>query len=62
MTKLLEKINAFREEEMRKLNVLKYPYGNVTTINLTMLKGTSASDFDRDLKCKMFNGDVLIFF
>lgn len=24
---------------MRKLNELKYPYGNVTSINLTILKG-----------------------
>lgn len=39
MTKLLNKLNKFREEEMRKLNVLKYPYGNVTIINLTILQG-----------------------
>lgn len=29
----------FRAGELRKLNELKYPYGNVTTINLTILKG-----------------------
>lgn len=39
MTYLLGKLNEFREEESRKLNELKYPYGNVTTINLTILKG-----------------------
>lgn len=39
MTNLLVKLNEFRDEEMRKFMELKYPYGNVTTINLTILKG-----------------------
>lgn len=39
MTNLLLKFNTYREEEMRKLYQLKYPIGNVTTINLTILKG-----------------------
>lgn len=39
MTNLLIKLNEFRDEEMRKFLELKYPYGNVTTINLTILKG-----------------------
>lgn len=39
MTNLLFKLNKFREEEMKKLLEFKYPYGNVTTINLTVLKG-----------------------
>lgn len=33
------KFMEFRREEQRKLNDLKYAYGNVTTINLTVLKG-----------------------
>lgn len=32
-------MNDLRKEEERKLNELKYPYGNVTSINLTILKG-----------------------
>jgi len=36
---VLNKFMEFRKEEMKKLNELKYPYGNVTTINLTKLKG-----------------------
>lgn len=39
LNKLLTKMYEFRTEEMRKLNELKYPYGNVTSINLTILKG-----------------------
>lgn len=39
LDKLLTKMYNFRAEEMRKLNELKYPYGNVTSINLTILKG-----------------------
>lgn len=40
MTKLLAKINAFREEEERKFAKVNYPYyGNITTINLTILRG-----------------------
>lgn len=40
MTKLLAKINAFREEEEKKFARVNYPYyGNITTINLTILKG-----------------------
>lgn len=35
MNKFLE----MRKNESRKLNELNYPYGNVTSINLTMLKG-----------------------
>lgn len=33
------KFMEFRKEELKKLNELKYPYGNVTTINLTVLRG-----------------------
>lgn len=33
------KMMEFRKNELRKLKELNYPYGNVTTINLTMLKG-----------------------
>lgn len=36
---VLGKFMEFRKEEAKKLNVLKYPYGNVTTINLTFVKG-----------------------
>ncbi len=36
---LLGKLTEFREEEKRKLKELKYPYGNVTSINLTIVKG-----------------------
>lgn len=40
MTKLLAKLNAFREAEARKFVETNYPYyGNITTINLTILKG-----------------------
>lgn len=39
LTKLLVKMNKLRDEEMRKLTELNYPYGNITTINLTILKG-----------------------
>lgn len=39
MTNLLEKLNEFRDEEMKKFMEWKYPYGNVTTINLTILNG-----------------------
>lgn len=39
LNKLLTKLYEFRAEESRKLNELKHPYGNVTTINLTILKG-----------------------
>lgn len=39
MTHLLAKLNEFRDEEMRKFMKLKHPYGNVTTINLTIIKG-----------------------
>lgn len=39
LDKLLSKMYEFRAEEARKLNELRYPYGNVTTINLTILKG-----------------------
>lgn len=35
---VLAKFMEFRKEESRKLNELKYPYGNLTTINLTKLK------------------------
>lgn len=33
------KMTEYRQNEKRKLNELKYPRANVTTINLTMLKG-----------------------
>lgn len=36
---ILQKFSEFRSEEARKLNELKYPYGNVTTINLTKVNG-----------------------
>lgn len=36
---LLGKFMEMRKEEERKLNELKYPYGNITTINLTIIKG-----------------------
>ncbi|XP_031625420.1 aminoacylase-1A-like [Contarinia nasturtii] len=36
---VLNKFMEFRKEEMKKLNELRYPYGNVTTINLTKVKG-----------------------
>lgn len=36
---VLRKFMEFRKEESRKLFELKYPYGNVTTINLTKIKG-----------------------
>ncbi|XP_031625313.1 aminoacylase-1A-like [Contarinia nasturtii] len=36
---VLRKFMEFRAEESRKLNELNYPYGNVTTINLTKVKG-----------------------
>lgn len=39
LAKLLTKLYNFRAEEMRKLNELKYPFGNVTSINLTILNG-----------------------
>lgn len=40
MTRLLAKINAFRDQEQRKFAKVNYPYyGNITTINLTILKG-----------------------
>lgn len=39
LTILLDKLNEFRKEEKRKLTELKYPYGNVTSINWTILKG-----------------------
>lgn len=40
MTRLLSKINAFRDQEQNKLAKASYPYyGNITTINLTILKG-----------------------
>lgn len=40
MTKLLEKLNTFRDEEERKFSKVSYPYyGNITTINLTILRG-----------------------
>lgn len=39
LTKLLNIVDEFRKEEMRKLDELKYPDGNVTVINLTILKG-----------------------
>lgn len=45
MTKLLAKLNAFRDEEQRKFAKANYPYyGNVTTINLTILKGGLANN------------------
>lgn len=37
MSNLLSKLNEFRIEEMRKFVELQWPYGNVTTINLTKL-------------------------
>lgn len=36
---VLAKMMELRQQEERKLNDLKYPYGNVTSINLTILKG-----------------------
>lgn len=40
MTNLLAKLNAFRDEEQRKFSKANYPYyGNITTINLTILRG-----------------------
>lgn len=36
---VLGKMTEYSQEEMRKLNDLKYPQGNVTSINLTILKG-----------------------
>lgn len=36
---VVDKMNEYRKEEARKLNELKYPYGNVTSINLTIIKG-----------------------
>lgn len=36
---VVQKFTEFRKEEARKLNELKYPYGNVTTINLTKIQG-----------------------
>lgn len=40
MTRLLAKINEFRDQEQKKFAKASYPYyGNITTINLTILKG-----------------------
>lgn len=36
---LINKFLEFRREELRKVNELGYSYGNVTAINLTILKG-----------------------
>lgn len=36
---VLGKLMDLRKEEERKFNELKYPYGNVTSINLTIVKG-----------------------
>lgn len=36
---VVNKLTEYRTEEKRKLKELKYPYGNVTSINLTILKG-----------------------
>lgn len=36
---VIGKFAELREQEKKKLTELKYPYGNVTTINLTILKG-----------------------
>lgn len=36
---ILDKFMEMRQLESWKLNVLKYPYGKVTSINLTILKG-----------------------
>ncbi|XP_055301117.1 aminoacylase-1-like isoform X2 [Sitodiplosis mosellana] len=36
---VVSKFMEFRRGEVYKLNQLKYPYGNVTTINLTKIKG-----------------------
>lgn len=36
---VINKFLEFRRNEQRKLNELNYPYGNVTTINLTLLNG-----------------------
>lgn len=36
---VVNKFMELRKEELRKFNELKYPYGNVTSINLTILKG-----------------------
>lgn len=36
---VVNKFMEFRRNEVHKLNELKYPYGNVTTINLTKTKG-----------------------
>lgn len=36
---VVAKFMEFRREEFRKFNEQKYPYGNVTSINLTVIKG-----------------------
>lgn len=43
---VLGKMTEFREQEARKLNELRYPYGNVTTINLTKVKGGIGSNIN----------------
>lgn len=39
LSHLVSKLNEFRKGEMEKMIKLKFPYGNVTSINLTKLKG-----------------------
>lgn len=41
---LLNKLMKYRDEEKNKLDEMDYPYGNVTSINLTMLKGGIANN------------------
>lgn len=41
---ILSKMYEFRENEKKKLNELKFPYGNVTSSNLTLLKGGVANN------------------
>lgn len=41
---VLGKLTEYRANERRKLDELKYPEANVTSINLTMLKGGVATN------------------
>lgn len=41
---IINKFLEFRRNETSKLNDLQYPYGNVTSINLTILQGGVASN------------------
>lgn len=52
---VINKFLEFRKEEMKKLNELGYTYGNVTTINLTILQGGKKSNVVPPLMSATFN-------